>query len=460
MQIPKLAGPQPTSLCVLHNLAGAYYAQMRIGIALEGERLAAAAVTADGRVFCRNGHEAAPDLASAVSSLLRDLLRCSSAEAVVSVAFDVSGALSPARDRETMLIRIAPRPPLDDAHEASHAPTSIGPVPIVHAAGGHDALGEELVPLDEAALCAAALAADRGGRFVITSVGSHVNPAHEVRAGEILLEHADPESIEYSHSFATGAFAIRERTALANAAIAPDAAAIATALALAAGDVAPAARLYVATNDGGSAPLARLARRPVHSMLSGPASELSGAAALCGVEAGHLIVAGHDGAFLGEIASGVPTVVPRRLDRSGSTMATQTAHLLPVREVQRGARGARPLVVAHGPADFAAIIPEADIDRRCVADLRALGAACAPLSEWETQMVGVADGRAMERALQAAEARVRARLAAAGAAPSHVRILESRAVATAYERSRVISVRVRGVAGAQAGPLSEVTPCS
>lgn len=429
---------------------------MRIGIALRAECTTAVAVTTDGAVITRTISGSIDELQRTVASILGSIREQAGEDVPTSIAFDVSGALESRPGRDTTAIRVAPRVPVD----AEHVLADAGPVRLVHAAGGHTARGHELVPLDERALVEFAAAAPRGGRYVITGVGSRVNPAHEVRVGEILLEEADPASIEYSHSFANSSFAVRERTAVANSALVPRSATTGTALALAVGSMVPEARLYVTTNDGGSAPLARLSRMPVHSVLSGAPTELIGAAALCDLDSGRIIVADGDQAFFGEILSRVPTVVPRRLDRAGSALATQYAHVLPVSASQVDVAADRPLLVTHNGTADDPLGPGFPAHLRTEIDLRALGAACAPLSEWDNRMVAVDTADDMDHALVAAQARVHARLVAAGAAPSQISILEARTVATAYERSRMISVRVRGVAGARTGALYEEPRCT
>jgi hypothetical protein len=367
-----------------------------------------------------------------------------SSEVINSICFDVSDVLVRQELIPVTVIRIAPRPPIDLEHELRDEHS--GSPRIVHIAGGQTTLGEAIVPLDAEALRKAASEAPRGGRYVITGVGSLVNPAQEIEAGQILLDHAEPVSVGYSHSFYSSSFAVRERTAVINSSLVPFAESLATTLSLNAGAKVPQARLYVTTNDGGRVPLSRLPITPVHSMFASHASELMGAAALSNLNDGGLVITRTRGSVYGEMHAGVPAVVPQRLYRGSEKLATQSANLLPATELLVSGLSERPAVVAAGSANRE--VPRLGLEpgRRADVDLSALGAARAPLAEWVNRVVIVGNASEMEQALAVSEARVKARLVSFGAIPSRVRILESRAVATTYENPRVVSVRVRAVA--------------
>lgn len=429
---------------------------MRIGVRISGDRVVGVFVRADGNYgmhFVDSGG------AEAADALFRGLRRYASdsglvrAEEISSICFDVSAVLRREETTPVTVVRIAPRPPIDPQHDLGNGRLGADVVTAVHIAGGHTTLGEEIVPLDVEALRGFAAATERGGRYVVTSVGALVNTAHELTAGRILLEHAEPQAVAYSHSFANSSFAIREATAVLNSALVPFAESLATSLALVAGEQVPGARLYVTTNDGGRVPLSRLSSTPVHSMYAGQASELIGAAALSNLDDGAVVVADGSESFYGEILAGVPAVVPQRQRRGEETLATQSAKVLRVTEFLVGGQAKPPTVVAAEGAPR--LVPHLWLraSRRADVDLRALGAACAPLADWVNRVVTAGSAVEMNLALAAAEARATARLVAFGAAPSEVRIIESRVAATAYENPRVVSVRVRAVAGDTVGSM-------
>lgn len=420
---------------------------MRIGVRITAEQLSGVFVREDGSYGMHTVPAAETD---ALDSLLLGLRRYASdpsrttTEPITSICFDVSAVLVRSDLTPVTVIRIAPRPPIDREHELRDGD---GDSPrMVHISGGHTTVGDAIVPLDTSALRQVATEGPRGRRYVVTSVGSLVNPAHELDAGRILLDHADPLSVGYSHSFYSSSFAVRERTAVLNSSLVPFAESLATTLSLAAGERMSQSRLYVTTNDGGRAPLSRLPITPVHSMFASQASELMGAAAMCNLDDGGLVVTSARGSIYGQMRSGVAAVVPQRSFPGADKLATQAANLLPATELLvRGLSEVPTVVAAPGSSRE---VPELGLEarRRADVDLCALGAARAPLAEWVNRVVIVGNAVEMEQALAVSEARVKARLVSFGALPSQVRILQSRAVATTYENPRVVSVRVRAVA--------------
>lgn len=422
---------------------------MRIGISSDSEGMTGVAVFRSGARLSTS-IRSSTSFADQVDTLLHELKTICSRDddAITSITMDVSAALEPQFASPVTVVRISPRPPLDTHRDAAQAPGSEFATEIVHAVGGHTILGEPLLPLDTQALERFAQETPRGARYVVTGVGSLVNPAHELQAGRMLLECAEPESIEYAHRFSHGSIAIRERTALINSSLREEASAMSTSLGVVADRIFPRARLFVTTNDGGSAPIASLADSPVHSLYAGRPAELIGAAAVCGVDTGGLIVAGPLGVFFGEITEGVPSVIPIHRDEAGLRVATQTANLLPATDALLARQRTAPTVVTHGgmePPDLG--VP---VHKRSDLDLRALGAACVPRTGWANRIVNVSNATEMHHALTAARARVEARLVASGSSPSDIRILESRVIATAYQHPRVVSVRVRGISGESA----------
>lgn len=410
---------------------------VRIGIGVYDDRLSAVGLHPDGSRTALS----APLSSGIEVSLDRLLTRfpTPAGDAVDSLAFDLSAVLRRADDAPLTVVRIAPRPPVERTDEPH-----VGSAPILHVRGGHTTLGDELAPFDAEGFRAASAGIPAGSRVVITSVGSFANPGHELAAGEILLEHGGPLSVTFSHTFDSNSFATRERTAELNGAMVADAEALTTSLSLIAGRRFPGARLSVTRNDGGRVPLSRLASSPVHSALSGQPMEFLGGAAFCGLAEGDLVLATGEGPILGSVRDSVPAVVPQ-LRWNGARLATQAAHLVPATRILLHGRNPAPrLVKALGAElddwldDGSAV--EADTD------LRALGAAVAPLSDWALGVVSAGNAAEMAHELRAAEARVHARLVAFGALPSTVRIVESRLVATTYEHARVVSVRVHGVA--------------
>lgn len=427
---------------------------MRIGIRVTQRDLTGAYVRNDGRFGSASVAVGADGAAGAIEPLVAALTAAGGGtdDPAVSVTFDVSAALRSAPVASVTAIRIAPRAPGDPVFDDAGATTSRHVTRIVHVSGGHTKAGEELAPFDAAMLRAFALSGPRRERYVVTAVGSLVNPAHELEAGRILQEHCEPASVGSSHTFPSTSFSIRERTAALNSALIPEAETLGTALGLAVGDRLPGARLYVATNDGGCAPLAGLSLAPVHSMHADGACELVGAAALAGIDDGRILIVDGDRRILGELIQGMPTVQARFRNADGETLATHVAHLPPGVEGLVNGRIDAPVVVSTDRAPKT--LPfQLTTGVRARVDLGALGAACAPPAEWMHGIARIGDKADLEQALASAEARVTARLVSFGAVPSQVRVLESRVQSTPYENPNIVGIRVRAVAGDSVGGM-------
>ena len=141
--------------------------------------------------------------------------------------------------------------------------------------------GEVIEPLDPAELGVLPELLAGAESVAVVLLHSYANPAHEESVADALAELDVPLSVsvrllpEYREYERTS-------TAVVNAYIAPLISAYLRRLARKAG----AERVSVMGSDGGSLPVDRAAREPVHMVLSGPAGGVVGALA-CGRRAGH-----------------------------------------------------------------------------------------------------------------------------------------------------------------------------
>lgn len=384
-----------------------------------------------------------------IAGMLRDVQRHDGGEGIEAVIFDVTEVLTQ-RDERPIVIRIAPRAPVDDAHALRSAFGAAAPSMVIDLPGGHTTLGQELVELKTTPLRRMLPAIGPGRSYVITAVGALADPSHENRVADLLYEIASPSSVEVSHQFYGTAFDVRERTSLHNLALRDGAESLSVALGLALEELLPSATLFVTQNDGGVVPLARLSSGPVHSLYADAAIAMIGAAALAHVVDGDVIACVRGKVRRSMIVSGVPTAASFGEKSEGVRLATQTARLVPFRHDAGDAAGfgadalvrdfeGRVAVERDGVGDLAELD---DFD----GDLVAIGAACAPLAAWENRIITIRDAGDSRGALADAEAQVKGELLAYGATPEAIRILESRVVTTAYENSRIASVRVRGIA--------------
>jgi hypothetical protein len=357
------------------------------------------------------------------------------------VAFDVSGALAPCDPAALVVVRIAPRAPIDPVHDRGlpHEGT------VMHIEGGHNTLGNELAPLDVARLRDVAATLPRGAVVVITAVGSMVDDQHERTAADIVRRAGAPESIVLSSSFFANSVSERERTAILNGRLLASAEDLTEAISSAASDVMPHARLFCSVDEGGSAPLSRLAVMPVHSLASHRANALMGAASIVGARDGRIVIAREDGAVLGELIRGLPTVVGKT-ELRGISVASICAHTAPVSDALLGGHDGAPATVAWGDASrtlaYFGLAPSAST----TVDLVALGAAVAPLSYWRQRLVSVRNSDEIAKALGEARALATARLVSFGAALPDVTVTEAQVVGGTYGDPQVVRVRVRAVA--------------
>ena len=150
--------------------------------------------------------------------------------------------------------------------------------------------GEVLVPLDEAAVreAARALRVDGVEAIAVCFLFSYLNPAHELRAREIVREEA-PECFVCSSAEVAPQFREFERftTALLNAFVGPRLRDYIARLEGSLDDKGFAADLHVMCSNGGVATAATVARNPVLTLLSGPAAGILGGA-WSGALSGHV----------------------------------------------------------------------------------------------------------------------------------------------------------------------------
>ena len=154
---------------------------------------------------------------------------------------------------------------------------------VVYLAGGHDGLGNEVAPLDEAAAREAIVVRkDRVEAFAVSGYFSVRNPAHELRVSGLVEELAGAP-VTCGHELTSQLNAVRRATTVALNAhlIAPLAellAAVQATLARRAID----APLMVVKGDGSLVRAGFAMRRPIETVLSGPAASVVGAWHLAG----------------------------------------------------------------------------------------------------------------------------------------------------------------------------------
>ena len=142
-------------------------------------------------------------------------------------------------------------------------------------AGRINASGEELTPLDEAAVTQALeqFATQGVEAVAICLLHSYLNPAHEQRAAELCRDRW-PEELTVVSSELTPLLGEYERTltAVVNAGLVPTVGGYLRRLAGALAERGLSQAMLLMQSNGGTVPLSALAARPVDLMLSGPAA--------------------------------------------------------------------------------------------------------------------------------------------------------------------------------------------
>src|SRR6056297_2937635 len=156
--------------------------------------------------------------------------------------------------------------------------------PAVVLAGGHSHAGAEAAPLDETALCAWLETVSGVSAFAVASQFATRNPAHELRAAEI-IRRVTGRPVSCSHHLSARLNGPkRALTALLNARLIGMIARLiarAEAVLHAQGITAP---LMVVRGDGALISAAQACERPIETILSGPAASIIGARWLTGAQ--------------------------------------------------------------------------------------------------------------------------------------------------------------------------------
>ena len=155
---------------------------------------------------------------------------------------------------------------------------------VVRIRGGHAATGEELIPLDEAAIDAAVAAHDsRVEAYAVAANFSVRNPAHELRARQIVRQ-LSKKPVTCAHELSSKLDAPRRAlTAVLNARLTPQIRHLIEALSHVLVEETIDAPLMIVKGDGSLMRADVALEYPVETILSGPAASVVGAGFLTGI---------------------------------------------------------------------------------------------------------------------------------------------------------------------------------
>lgn len=421
---------------------------MRIGLMLQGS--SCRALVLEGRsVISLAEHMKAGSLAEALDRVL-SALRQQFGGRITDITADVGNVLAAGHPGDVVAIRISPRPPADQFHNTK-LPAHIEPAVIrtMHVRGGHDLRGRPLAPLDlKAFLLELPSILSPGVRNVaITAVGSTASPEHETRIADAILSNNSGMRISISSDFYSSVFRDRDYTAVLNSSLMESGEELAAMLEEAGKRHFPSATLSYARNDGGRAPLARLAVAPVHALRPEPAMALLGAATLGGLRDGEVVVCTDQGVRVGKMRGGLP--VARSLIRQGyeASLATNAAIVEPY-TANHPVRPDIPSVVAdiRTSQDTALeynLVPTLPVAR----DLALIGCAATPLTAWIDRLERVSGQAELQRVQHRAEEEASSGAVQLGASPTDTRIIDSNVFAMPYGNPGIVRIRVQAAGG-------------
>ncbi|MBM3643649.1 MAG: hydantoinase/oxoprolinase family protein [Alphaproteobacteria bacterium] len=174
--------------------------------------------------------------------------------------------------------------------------------------GGHEYDGRPFMPLDEAAVIAAAREMKRLGlrAVAISAIFSPLDSSHERRAAELVAAELPDAAITCSSDLGRIGLLERENAGLLNAALADLARDTIAAYERAIADSGIAAPLFITQNDGTVAEAGLARRLPVYSFASGATNSMRGAAYLSGLQDAMVIDVGGTTTDVGQLRHGFP----------------------------------------------------------------------------------------------------------------------------------------------------------
>lgn len=285
--------------------------------------------------------------------------------------------------------------------------------------GGYDLFGNELRPLDLAALRGVCTSLEHD-QVAVVATGSPAQPRHEREVADALLSARPDARISAAHEFGGLGMGAREATVVLNSALSAAAADIVDSCERA----ARGTPFHVARGDGGWVSASRLRTLPVLGLGAADALQLAGAAFLARAEDCRVLLDRHPHPVVGEVRHGLATVRPQTLPDLGTALVVPTAELT----------HANPLPPT----------PLVKVDRDAN-ELACVGAAVSRPTAWLDEIAFVSSTAQLEQVRQDTQARATAIATTNGAAPGSAVTVESSAVAIAYGPSGTVRIRVRVV---------------
>ncbi len=286
--------------------------RLLLGVDTGGTYTDAVVVTTGGEVVASakaltTRHDLAIGVSEAISSVLTDV--DTGEVGIVSVSTTLAtNAVVEGQGSPVLVLAIG----FDEAMlERSGIRTTFADVTVVAIDGGHDHHGQARVSLDEDAVHAALEA--HGGHVSAVAICAAFavrNPAHEQQARDLVLAETDlPVTISSTLSEALDAPRRALTTAL-NARLLSRIADLVSAVSSTLDHLGVDTPVLVARGDGSLAVADLVARRPIETVLSGPAASIIGAGVLTGLDSFILSDIGGTTTDVGQLVDGRPRLAP------------------------------------------------------------------------------------------------------------------------------------------------------
>ncbi len=279
-------------------------------------------VLASGKVLTRHD-----DLGRSVGEALAEVLRDPRPLDLVAVSTTLAtNAIVEGQGGEACLILIGQGP---EVLARAALQRSLGASPVVYVDGGHRASGEEQSPLDEQAVREAVRKqAPAVQAFAVAGLFAVRNPAHELRAREIIAE-LSAVPVTCGHELSVQLDAPRRALpALINARLVPLISELIDAVEANLRERAIEAPLMVVKGDGSMVAAAVARQRPIETILSGPAASTVGARHLSGCDDAVVVDIGGTTTDIGILRDGWPALTESgaRVARLPTMVAAIRAH--------------------------------------------------------------------------------------------------------------------------------------
>lgn len=368
-----------------------------------------------------------------------------------AVTVDISplllDAVIAARDLPRVaMVRILPRTTTDPTlHRSPSAVVERLVARRFSVGGGHDLLGNELRPLDRAAMAEVcrALVADGIRHVAIAAAGSQARPAHEREVADAVQAAVPGASISVASDFGGHGLATRAATVVLDCALRDLTDRLLERCERTLSRLPGRPALRIGRGDGGYSIPSRVRAMPVVALGATDALALCGAAYLADESDCRVVLTSGGARIAGEVRRGLPLVNPAELAGVGTDIVAPTAVLVP----EAAVTGEDMMI------DRPVLWPGRD-----TVTLACVGAAVSRPAAWLDEVAFIKSAAELERVRRDAVDRATAIVMANDAAPGSASMAEVSTVALPYSPAGTVRIRVRVTGEPDRAPAAARSP--